>query len=314
MKKGMSAGVVLQEWEREVNSLLHKMKGGMTAAHSLFHLHECITLKPLEYFAILKQKEQELMQMKECVCGSGLVKSKCHKDVVENSLVAHLLAKYQRTDAQLLEEAIRHSVQSVCHKGCSDCCDYYFYISKVEYFAIRNHIETQFPERMQIYVQRAQNQLFELKECYPEEFKKIFTPSAAVGKQGFVETIAGIHFRKCIFCNEQSGECEVYQSRPFTCRFFGTTYRHNICSKIEDKLHAEGEEASVEALSRYMVDAPYFEDYEVGTTKFVWDDMCGWVRPMPIMFWFATAQSRGKEYTDAMRLPEKSYVEKYIRR
>lgn len=75
-----------------------------------------------------------------CFCGSGQKYKNCCCDINEDSLMASLLYKYYWLDLKISQMTKDQGVKLICKKGCNFCCNDYFYVSMVEYFAIRREL------------------------------------------------------------------------------------------------------------------------------------------------------------------------------
>src|SRR5687768_3749140 len=101
-----------------------------------------------------------------------------------------------------------------CGRGCSLCCYGLFEIGSGDVPVLAEGLARLHPARRKKIVRRAQEIIDafahpNLRECSPEE------------KEEFFERTAGI---ACPALSE-SGECEMYESRPLVCRTFGLPLR-----------------------------------------------------------------------------------------
>ncbi len=136
-----------------------------------------------------------------CFCGSGKKKKKCHPDIHEKSLFATLLKYYKEIDD---EQALIDN--SMCKKGCSKCCEASFSISQAEFFMILNALEI-----------TKDTQLFKRKA---DEF---------IANQGFEIG------NRCIFVDDATGACRIYEVRPLICRQYGYINTNDcVCDYIKD--------------------------------------------------------------------------------
>ena len=105
-----------------------------------------------------------------------------------------------------------HNLQ--CGRGCSLCCYGLFEIGSGDVPVLAEGLSRLHPARRRKIVRRAQEIIDafahpNLRECSPEE------------KEEFFERTAGI---ACPALSE-SGECQMYESRPLVCRTFGLPLR-----------------------------------------------------------------------------------------
>lgn len=134
-----------------------------------------------------------------CFCGSGKKKKKCHPDIHENSLFATLLNYYH-----LLEEESKAVNNPLCKKGCNKCCEGTFSISQSEFFMILHSLKI--TNEIQTYRVKAEEILKEKYEL-PE---------------------------RCIFVDDYTGACRIYEVRPLICRLYGVVNIDGyVCDLIE---------------------------------------------------------------------------------
>lgn len=81
----------------------------------------------------------------------------------------------------------------------------------------------------------------------------------------------------CEFVNKETGQCDIYENRPFVCRLFGTT-QHGIfsCKEIRDiKFDAINEKAMIEIFDDFMnliIETNSMKAFEEAMNK-TYDDM-----------------------------------------
>ena len=140
-----------------------------------------------------------------CWCGSGKKYKNCHSDINPNSLVAH-----QYRIMHLLDEEIKNCPYTICQKGCSDCCTDDFEVSVTEFFTILNYLQI---------------------HCNNQQIENICKLSK-VKISSILSNEKTIAFSRCIFLNEHSNACEIYEVRPIICRKYGYYSTTTDCSKI----------------------------------------------------------------------------------
>lgn len=130
-----------------------------------------------------------------CFCGSGEKQKKCHPNISSNSPMANLIHLQRCIDSDALGID-----NSVCKKGCSDCCASDFPVSLVEFFSILRFIGIN----------------------YDDNFleKTIATSNNILLND------------KCIFVDGTTKECGIYEVRPLICRKYGTYAEFTGCPKI----------------------------------------------------------------------------------
>ena len=123
-----------------------------------------------------------------CFCGSGKIVKYCHPDINEKSLVAYILALYNNIDARYSRS------NSVCKRGCFNCCSDNFMISFSEYLTIAQSIFSHARSECRV-------------------------------KDEWWSTISGNDKLDgyCIFIDQKFFTCKIYTIRPLICRNYGAT-------------------------------------------------------------------------------------------
>lgn len=140
-----------------------------------------------------------------CFCGSGKKYKKCHSDINPNSLIAH-----QYRIMHLLDEEIKKCPYTVCQKGCSNCCTDDFDVSVTEFFTILNYLKI---------------------HCNDEQLENICKMSK-MKISGISSNEKTVAFSRCIFLNEHSNLCDIYEVRPIICRKYGYYKNATYCIKV----------------------------------------------------------------------------------
>lgn len=100
-----------------------------------------------------------------------------------------------------IQKDFDNSPNSVCHKGCCDCCTNDFEISITEYFMILKFLGIKYGDD---YIKQ-----------YSDIAKKSMSSS------------------KCIFVDCTNGACSIYEVRPLICRKYGLyDYTNYNCEKL----------------------------------------------------------------------------------
>jgi Fe-S-cluster containining protein len=150
-----------------------------------------------------------------CFCGSGKRHDKCHAEVTDNSAMAYLFETFKIID----DDIKRANVTPECQKGCSECCSSYFDVSPIEYFQIYKYIQTKYTG----------HQFHRLKRN-ARMLKPDFSPLLYGDKLDLRFT------HPCVFVDNRSGKCRIYEVRPLTCRMYGYYQRFTDCLKAKDML------------------------------------------------------------------------------
>ena len=127
----------------------------------------------------------------------------------------------QIVDSALADVARRSGKWLVCRKGCTQCCIGAFSINQLDAFRLRRgfaHLEKKAPERAAQVRLRARESVARLSPEFPGD------PISGVLDEGeeAEERFAGFaNDEPCPALDPLTGNCELYESRPMTCRVFG---------------------------------------------------------------------------------------------
>jgi len=203
-----------------------------------------------------------------CFCGSGLKTKKCHPDIESNSAFANLIRLYKDVDTAIADKA--GSVK--CRKGCYFCCHEHFNISPIEFYYIMYNIyKRDGMDKVLELTEKGYKFWNDFKAKYPEDAANL--EANATGRnfheKGAARLFMGIEDDRkrfsetpCIFLDDETKSCSIYEFRPFICRVFGVGYTikmdipFGLCELIQDGLEYQKE----------MVDLTDYRDREVSLT------------------------------------------------
>jgi Fe-S-cluster containining protein len=128
-------------------------------------------------------------------------------------------------DSALAEARQRSGEWLVCRPGCTQCCIGAFSINQLDAARLRrglSDLAMRFPERADKVRERARDAVARLATDFPGD------PISGLLEEG--EDAAGrfSHFANdepCPALDPVTGNCELYESRPMTCRVFGPPIR-----------------------------------------------------------------------------------------
>jgi Fe-S-cluster containining protein len=131
----------------------------------------------------------------------------------------------QIVDAALAESTRRSGEWLVCRPGCSQCCFGAFSINQLDALRLRQglaDLEQRAPERASRVRARAQDAVRRLSPDFPGDpvTGRLHEDRASVAR--FADFA---NDEPCPVLDPQTGTCELYQSRPLTCRVFGPPVR-----------------------------------------------------------------------------------------
>ena len=131
----------------------------------------------------------------------------------------------QIVDSALAEAARRSGEWLVCRPGCTQCCIGVFPINQLDALRLRRglaDLESIAPERAEGIRGRARESVARLSGDFPGD------PVSGILHEG---DDAAQHFsdfandEPCPALDPETGNCELYESRPMTCRVFGPPVR-----------------------------------------------------------------------------------------
>jgi Fe-S-cluster containining protein len=131
----------------------------------------------------------------------------------------------QIVDAALAETARTSGDWLVCRKGCTQCCYGPFAISQLDALRLRKglmELSLSEPKRAARVVRRAQQAVKKLSATFPGDPKTGILDEDEDAKAAFADFA---NDEPCPALDPATGACDVYDSRPMTCRTFGPPVR-----------------------------------------------------------------------------------------
>ena len=134
-------------------------------------------------------------------------------------------ALIQIVDAALVDATRRSGKWLVCRPGCTQCCIGAFPINQLDALRLRRglaDLEAREPQRADRLRQRAREAVARLSPGFPGD------PVSGVLDEGddAAERFSGFaNEEPCPALDPVTGNCELYESRPMTCRVFGPPVR-----------------------------------------------------------------------------------------
>jgi len=131
----------------------------------------------------------------------------------------------QIVDAALADTTRRSGAWLVCRPGCTQCCIGAFAINQLDALRLQRglqKLESRAPHRAAAIRQRARDARIRLSPDFPgDPITGILDQEKAFGQR--FEEFA--NDEPCPVLDPQTGRCELYESRPMTCRVFGPPVR-----------------------------------------------------------------------------------------
>jgi Fe-S-cluster containining protein len=131
----------------------------------------------------------------------------------------------QIVDAALADAKRRSGDWLACRPACTQCCIGVFAINQLDALRLRQgleRLESTAPERASAVRSRARDAVQRLSKDFPGDVKTGVLGKSAQARQRFEEFA---NDEACPALDPQTGLCELYESRPMTCRIFGPPVR-----------------------------------------------------------------------------------------
>lgn len=131
----------------------------------------------------------------------------------------------QIVDSALADVARRSGEWLVCRPGCTQCCIGAFAINQLDAFRLRrglDNLEKRDPERAAQVRQRARESVTRLAPEFPGNLVSGVLDEGEEAEQRFADFA---NDEPCPALDPETGYCELYESRPMTCRVFGPPVR-----------------------------------------------------------------------------------------
>jgi len=131
----------------------------------------------------------------------------------------------QIVDSALADAARRSGKWLVCRPGCTQCCVGVFAITQLDAVRLRQgltDLEGRAPERADRVRQRARESVSRLANEFPGDPTSGLLDEGKEAEQRFADFANN---EPCPALDPETGLCELYESRPMTCRIFGPPVR-----------------------------------------------------------------------------------------
>ena len=131
----------------------------------------------------------------------------------------------QIVDAALAETTRKSGHWLACRPGCTQCCIGVFAIHQLDAFRLRRglaRLEKRDPKRAVAIRERARASAARLAPGFPGDLRTGVLNNDADSQERF-ENFA--NDEPCPVLDPKTGLCELYESRPMTCRIFGPPVR-----------------------------------------------------------------------------------------
>jgi Fe-S-cluster containining protein len=134
-----------------------------------------------------------------------------HRDRELIQIVDHALAETTRKSGKWL----------ACRIGCTQCCIGVFAINQLDAMRLQNglaELEKHSPQRAANIRRRVRKSMAKLSDGFPGNSATGKLDESPAGQERFAEFA---NDEPCPVLDPKTGRCELYESRPMTCRVFG---------------------------------------------------------------------------------------------
>jgi Fe-S-cluster containining protein len=131
----------------------------------------------------------------------------------------------QIVDSALADATSRSGKWLACRPGCTQCCIGAFAINQLDALRLRQgleDLEKHAPERAARILQRARESVARLSPEFPGDPISGLLHEGEEAEQQFADFA---NDEPCPVLDPETGLCELYESRPMTCRVFGPPVR-----------------------------------------------------------------------------------------
>ncbi len=131
----------------------------------------------------------------------------------------------QIVDSALADAERRSGAWLRCHAGCSQCCVGAFAISQLDALRLRRglaQLAKRDPQRAARIRERARQSLARISPDFPGDPVTGILEEGQAAEERFA---AFANDEPCPVLDPQTGTCDLYDSRPITCRAFGPPVR-----------------------------------------------------------------------------------------
>jgi Fe-S-cluster containining protein len=131
----------------------------------------------------------------------------------------------QIVDSALTETAGRSGKWLACRPGCTQCCVGVFTINQLDALRLQRgfaELESSAPDRAEAIRQRARESVARLKPGFPGDADTGLLDAGEEAARRFEDFG---NEEPCPVLDPETGLCELYESRPMTCRVFGPPVR-----------------------------------------------------------------------------------------
>lgn len=134
----------------------------------------------------------------------------------------------QIVDSALADAARRSGDWLVCRRGCTQCCVGPFAINQLDAARLRRglaRLEKRDPQRAARIRERARQSLARIQADFPGDRETGILAEDQESEEHFLDFANFADDEPCSVLDPGTGTCDLYESRPLTCRVFGPPVR-----------------------------------------------------------------------------------------
>jgi Fe-S-cluster containining protein len=191
-----------------------------------------------------------------CFCGSQKKYKQCHLHINESSIIARLYRLYTELDNHIERKKIENSLEFNCTKGCSECCSHCFYVSESELVLILDYLKSNWSKAdIEYVINTAKRQWSIILRDDPLFAKQLQVDITGKDLNFYIKRLYSSPSKlpfSCLFLDENTKACSIYDVRPLVCRIHGLSYvdgndDNSICSNIPSLLKVKDKLVNLEA-------------------------------------------------------------------
>jgi len=158
----------------------------------------------------------------------------------------------QIIDSALADAARRSGEWLVCHPGCTQCCVGVFAISQLDAERLRTglrELEKNDPQRAAHLLERVQLSVSRIAADFPGHVQTGILGDTAEAQERFADFA---NDEVCPVLDPATGMCDLYASRPMTCRVFGPPVRSEYGLGVCELCYQGASEAEVATCEMHL--------------------------------------------------------------
>lgn len=205
-----------------------------------------------------------------------------------DSIIALTKSIYVTVDIYCAESFATNRNHSFCKRGCNLCCNDLFYVSRAEYYTIKNHLLSSHTNELEMYVSKAKVLYKQFKNDLPEEYEHLMQTTTIENIEDLLNPKeSNLRFKMCLFNDPQTGSCNIYDVRPFVCRIYGIAWDSDLfCENIQKEV-SSWRFFRKSRVKKRMIQISPIRHLHQKLISFESRSQQIKDKPMPLIYWFA---------------------------